>query len=98
MENIHNLDNLNKVSSENESSRLFLILAISALLIGAEVLWVQIRNANFDIDSYSANLSSAVPNRDAFEAARLSAEANSVDLGDLEMDFRSIDGEIESSL
>lgn len=82
----------------NKNSHLFLILAVAALLIGGELMWSQIRNTNFEIDGYSATISSAIPNRDAFEAIRLGAEASSVDFGDSEMDFRAIDGEIDSLL
>ncbi|MDO8495238.1 MAG: hypothetical protein Q7S32_01770 [bacterium] len=95
--NIHNFHKVHQASlDENKHSQLFFILAISAVLIGGELLWSQIRNTNFDIDSYSANVYSAFRNRDSLDIAKLGAEANAVEILEVENDFGNVDEMIES--
>jgi hypothetical protein len=96
-QNIHNFHNVSRVSSvEEKNSNLFFIIAISALLIGGELLWSQIRDTNYDIDSYSANVYSALSRRESLDIAKLSAEVMNDEGADAEESFESVDRLIES--
>lgn len=96
--NLHNFNKFAFSPGPHEHSRLFLILAISAALIGAELSWFQIINTDYDIESYSANIYSVMPNRNVLEAARLSVEVDGIEVIDTETDFQSIDRQIDASL
>lgn len=96
--NFHNFNKFTFSSGPHENNRLFLILAVFAALIGAELLWFQIINTDYDIESYSANIYSIMPNRNVLEAARLSVEVDGIEVNDIEMDFQSIDRQIDALL
>lgn len=97
MNNIHNFNKFSPSTYKTDHSRLWFIVAIAVILIGGELVWSEIRKASFDIDTYSAAISSAVPNRDAREAHNLAAEADLIETGEeVEGEFRKIDTEINS--
>lgn len=96
--NTHNFNKFVSSAGSHEHNRLFLILAISVALIGAELLWSQIINTGYEIDNYSANVFLVVMNREAIEAVQLGAEVDGIEVTDLETDFQFIDAQIDSSL
>lgn len=92
MENIHNFSS----ASSQENSRLWFIAALAVVFVSAQFLWAEIRQANFDIDDYSANIYTSSSRRDAVESSQIMQELNALTEEEGENDLFLIDSAIEA--